>query len=75
MLPGMKLYRRYTIAYARRRLASIDAQIAYWHAKPIGSDWRLAAAKARALASLEAERPRFDRIVNPRVESEWRLPF
>jgi hypothetical protein len=41
----------------------------------VGSDWRLAAQKARALAGLECQRPRFERIVHPRVEPEGELPF
>jgi hypothetical protein len=70
----MRKTRRLSLPYARRRLASIDAQLAYWHAvKPVR--WQDRADKARALERLEAERPRFDRVVHPRVEPEWRLPF
>lgn len=78
MLGAMTLHRRgkpYTIAYARRRLAAIDTQIDSLRAKDCAGDWRAACDKRRALDRLEAERPRWDLRVHPRIEEEWRLPF
>lgn len=68
--------RPYSLPHARRRLASIQAQLATWRATDCLGDWRKAADKARALASLEAQEGRWLAVLSPgKVDRLYTLPF
>lgn len=75
----MTLHRKrrpYSPATARRRLASVQAQIAHWRATDCTGAWRRAADKARALAALESQESRWLAVLNPPpVERFYTLPF
>lgn len=67
--------RPYSIAYARRRLAAIDSQLAALRAKDCTGDWRAACDKRRALNSLEAQQAIWQARLVPRKVEFYALPF
>jgi hypothetical protein len=66
--------RPYSPAYARRKLASADATLAYWQAvQP--RDWRERADKHQALQEWGAAVARWRAVLDPPKFEPVRLPF
>jgi hypothetical protein len=61
--------------YAERKLAEASAQVRFWAAQRVGSDWRRAADKAAGLRKWEAEEFRWQCVLNPQPIEVFELPF